>query len=182
MKSRFEPFPELRSARIRLRQMTEADLPEILSLRSNEVVNKYIGRPQPVVMKDAEAHLNLITNALKTGESIEWGICLNTNSKMIGTICYWNFSDDRLKAEIGYALHPDFHGKGLMSEAMKSVLEYGFGELQLTDIEAFTHCENEASKNLLMKHGFKQNISRKDDENKDLIIFEISRNTYSDQD
>jgi len=51
-------------------------------------------------------------------------------------------------------LHPDFHGRGFMSEAMDVVLEYGFNKMKLHSIEAHVHPDNNASINLLQKKGF----------------------------
>ena len=55
---------------------------------------------------------------------------------------------------MGYALHPDFHGAGVMSEAMDVVLDYGFNKMKLHSIEAHVHPDNLASINLLQKKGF----------------------------
>lgn len=66
----------------------------------------------------------------------------------------WNFSKDNKKAEVGYDLNPLFQRKGIMSEALKSILGFGFNNLNLDKIDAFTHKKNESSKKLLEKNGF----------------------------
>ena len=40
----FSPFPEIKSKRLLLRRMTDADAPELLFLRSDETVMQYIDR------------------------------------------------------------------------------------------------------------------------------------------
>ena len=69
---------------------------------------------------------------------------------MIGTISLWKFSEDKKTAEVGYDLNPVFHNKGIMTEALNCVLKYGFTQLQLDKIEAYTHKENQASRKLLL--------------------------------
>ena len=60
------------------------------------------------------------------------------------------FSKDQKTAEIGYDLHPQFHKKGIMTEALSCILNYGFKNLELENIEAYTHKENKASKSVVL--------------------------------
>jgi ribosomal-protein-alanine N-acetyltransferase len=62
-----------------------------------------------------------------------------------------------------------------MSEALNCILDFGFSELNLDKIEAFTHRENEDSKRLLEKNGFNLIADRKDEDNISNIIFEIKK-------
>src|SRR5690606_2517771 len=96
-----------------------------------------------------------INKGIAENESILWGITLNENvQKIIGTICLWNVSIEENKAEIGYVLHPDFQGKGIMQEAVKAVIDYGLNTMQLDKIEASIHPENIKSIRLLEKYDF----------------------------
>lgn len=170
-------FPEITTVRLLLRQTTKNDANEILFLRSNKQVNKFIKREAPKDLKDAEAFLNKISKSLEKGEVIYWGIYLQNVPKLIGTICLWNFSTETKKAEIGYDLHPDFQGLGFMSEALKAVLDYGFNNLQLDTIEAFTHFKNENSIKLLEKNSFKIVPNKTDLDNINNIILRIKNYT-----
>ena len=178
MKLRFTPFPGLTTERLVLRQTTKADCEEILFLRSDKTVNKYIQRATPAHLKDAEAFVNKITKGINNGEIIYWGITLKESAKMIGSICLWNFSSDQKTAETGYDLNPEFQNQGIMSEAMKCVLNFGFINLELEEIEAFTHYENENSKKLLMKNNFRLIEGEKDEGNVNNIVFGISNLAY----
>ena len=175
MKLKFIPFPRLVTERLTLRQTTKNDCEEILFLRSDKEVNKYIKRPTPRNVRDAEEFVNKIAKGIENGENIYWGITLKGSTKMIGSICLWNFSSDRKKAEVGYDLSPEFQNQGIMSEALKCVLNFGFKNLELDEIEAFTHYGNESSKRLLMKNNFSLIENRKDKDNADNIIFKIKK-------
>ena len=85
----------------------------------------------------------------------------------------WNFSEDRKIAEIGYDLHPDFHKKGIMNEALKTILNYGGKSLNLKTLEAYTHKNNEASINLLLNNGFHHIEHKIDNDNPDNSIFSL---------
>lgn len=61
------------------------------------------------------------------------------------------------RAEIGYGLYrEEDRRKGLMSEALEAVLQYGFEEMDLNRVEALTSYENEASIASLIKFGFRE--------------------------
>ena len=75
---------------------------------------------------------------------------------LIGTIGFWRITKEHYRAEIGYALHPDFHRKGITQEAMIEVLNYGFEMIRLHSVEANVNPNNEASKKLLEKNKFVQ--------------------------
>jgi len=61
------------------------------------------------------------------------------------TICLWNFSSKKNVAELGYELDPALQGEGIMSEALKKIIEFGFQEIELKKIEAYTHKNNDNS-------------------------------------
>jgi ribosomal-protein-alanine N-acetyltransferase len=173
MKFNFSPFPELLTERLILRQITSCDCPQILFLRSDEEVNAFIKRPAPNDLKDAELFLEKISKGVKNKALIYWGIALKETPEMIGSICLWNFSTAAKKVEIGYDLNPKFQNLGIMTEAMKAVLEYGFQDLQANTIEAFTHYQNENSIKLLQKNGFSIVPNKKDPDNVDNIVFSL---------
>ncbi len=172
-----KPFPELTTKRLLLRRIKESDSQVILYLRSDKTINTYIERPENRKTKninDAIKFIKEINKAFDTNKSISWGISMKTNSEIIGTICLWNFSKDKIIAEVGYDLNPSFQKKGIMTEALKKIVDYGFNNLNLDKIEAFTHKENENSKKLLEKNGFHLKKDRKDLENNSNIIFELN--------
>ena len=178
---KFKPFPKIKTERLLLRKMEELDFDEILFLRSNETVNKFIERPENKKTKnktDAIKFINEINEAIEKNKSISWGITYKTDREIIGTICLWNFSKKNKTAEVGYDLNPEFQGLGIMSEALNSIIDFGFNNLKLYTIDAFTHKENKNSKKLLKKKEFVFIESRKDLENDSNIIFEL-KNTSS---
>ena len=173
---KFKPFPEIKTERLFLRKIESSDCDVILFLRSDKSINKFIERPENRKTKnisDAISFINELDNNIERNKSISWGITLKDQPVIIGTICLWNFSQDKKIAEVGYDLDPKYQNKGIMSEAMKIIVDYGFKELKLDKIEAFTHAENVNSKKLLVKNGFYLNENRKDLDNISNIIFEI---------
>src|SRR5215203_6647917 len=152
----FTPFPVLKTERLTLRQLISSDDKEIFALRSDDNVNKYLDRKPSKSIDDAKNFIQTVNENIERNDSIYWAITLNGTDKLIGTICLFHFSEDHLKAEIGYELLPDFQGKGLMQEAASKVMHFGFQHLRLNLIEAYTHSQNESSTRLLQKLNFKR--------------------------
>jgi ribosomal-protein-alanine N-acetyltransferase len=170
------PFPTLTSKRLLLRKIEEADDAIILYLRSDEKINQFIERPESRKTKTIDQALQFIktiNEEFLIKKSITWGIALLNDPQLIGTICLWNFSTDCLIAEVGYGLSPEFQNQGMMTEALNCVIEYGFLELELEKIEAFTHGKNESSKKILAKTGFRYIQHRKDKDNDANYIYEL---------
>jgi [ribosomal protein S5]-alanine N-acetyltransferase len=179
----FLSFPQLKTERLLLRQMTLADANEIFLLRSDPIVNKHLNRPKAVSIDDATAFIQKINSLIENNQSIFWKIGSIGESKLLGTICLWNFSEEENKAEIGYELLPSFQGKGIMQEAFSKVTEFGFQSLQLDRIEAWTVVQNESSIKILERNHFKRDfgLERKIDrtvEGPDTIIYSLSKTNY----
>ncbi len=79
------------------------------------------------------------------------------SGKIIGRCGLHNWNMDHQRAEIGYSMEDeDFKQRGLMSEAVEAVIDYGFTQLKLNRIEALVASYNTASLRLLEKNGFVQ--------------------------
>ncbi len=134
------PFPIFTTSRLILRSLKIEDANEILLLRSNKKVNEFIDRPETTNIEDAKKFIEKIQKGIKNKESFYWAITLKDSDTLIGTICCFNISVEKTMAEIGYELHPDFHGKGIMQEAISKVISWGFEELRLNTITALSKC------------------------------------------
>lgn len=163
----FTLFPILKTTRLLLRQLTLIDEKEIFEIRSSEKIAKYLDRPLCRSIDDARAFINKINKGIENNEWIYWAICEKEIFKLIGTICIWNISLKESKAEIGFELLPQYHGKGIMQEALKCVLDYGFNVLQLNSMEGEVDPANIKSIKLMEKYNFKRrnNIHEYDSKN-----------------
>ncbi|MBF31503.1 MAG: GNAT family N-acetyltransferase [Aequorivita vladivostokensis] len=168
------PFPIIITERLNLRKIVPADLDRVYFLRSNTDINKYIKRP-PQTRETAIAHIQLLDGNLKSDKAIAWGITTKESNVLIGSICLWNFSEDKKTAEVGYDLDPEYQGKGIMGEALKAVLDYGFNQRGFETIEAYTDYRNIPSKKLLKRHGFIPREGKKDADNQDNRIYYLNR-------
>jgi len=173
-------FSVLETERLILRQVNESDASEVFFLRSSPEVGKYIARDFQTEISQSIKFIKDRNVDISQNKIGYWGITLKNNSKLIGTICLWNFTEDNTVAEVGYDLMPEFQKKGIMSEALKAVVTYGFQELEFSRIEAFTHKENQSSRSLLVKNKIQLHPTRVDEGFPENIIFELYSENFKE--
>jgi len=138
--------------RLLLRKIKESDTSDIFEYSKEENVGPNAGWKPHENMKETREIMQMIFLEQET----VWGIVLKETRKMIGSI---GLVDDpkrensRVKM-IGYAISEGYWGKGIMTEAIKAVLEYGFEELQLKMVSAYCYPFNKRSKRIFEKMGF----------------------------
>jgi ribosomal-protein-alanine N-acetyltransferase len=150
----FHPFQNLETERLLLRRLHENDFEEVLALRGNPEVMKYIPRPLAKTKEDALDHLAQIEDKILNNTGINWGITLKGNPKIFGIIGNYKIDNKNHRAEIGYTSLPEFYGQGYITEAIKAVVTYGFEQMNLHAIEANIDPRNKASERVLQKNGF----------------------------
>lgn len=163
MNYNFTPFPVLETARLTLRALDLDDAKAIFGLRTNKEVNEFIDRKTPRNLSEARAFIDRISTLAEKSKGIFWVLSSKSSHQLMGTIGLRNFEDEENYAEIGYEIDPIYQQKGFMSEAFKAVLNFGFNELELKTIEAFTHKDNDASIALLEQQKFVLHPDRRDE-------------------
>jgi [ribosomal protein S5]-alanine N-acetyltransferase len=175
MHAGFSPFPELETSRLLLRRLSESDDHDLLKLRSDRAVNKFIQRPKMKGLGEVRNFILRIHKDNAEEKGLYWAISIAGDPKLIGVVCLWKFRENYRIAELGYELMPHFQKKGFMQEAVSRVIRYGFERIFLDRIEAFTHLNNKNSIRLLEKNGFSSIVDRTDPEYPSNIIFSLSR-------
>ena len=174
----FHPFPVLTTGNLILRELCGTDAKSIFRLRSDKKVSRFIKREPLSKIQEANRFISWVNSKIGINSMVYWVISREGTDELLGTVCLWNFSTDCTSAELGYEMLPKFQGKGVMSEAVKRVVEYGFETLDLKFIEAYTHKDNKQSTRLLEKLGFVPDLEKTDVENPDNIVFCLNRSSY----
>jgi RimJ/RimL family protein N-acetyltransferase len=86
--------------------------------------------------------------------SSRWALVDADSDQLIGTCGYYSWNPDHSIAELGYDLSREHWGKGLMTEAVRAVVRWGFHEVQINRIQATVMAGNLASMRILEKCGF----------------------------
>lgn len=160
----FTEFPNLETERLILRQHALSDAETLFAMRTNESVMRYIDRERPADLLEIKTFISKFNEGFESGNNLAWVITLKENPKqMMGSIGYWQIDKANHRAEMDYMLHPDFWRKGIISEALKRTIDFGFADMNLHTIKANINTGNDASRQMLIKHGFVKEAHFKQD-------------------
>jgi ribosomal-protein-alanine N-acetyltransferase len=140
-------------------------------------MNEYVGNRLAKTIDDARNWINMINNYAANNESIAWGVTLKDDPQLIGGFCFWNLSTEHNSAEVGFGIYPAHQGKGYMSEVLQTAIQYGFNEMGVDMVEAYTHPQNLASIRVLEKNGFTRRAADKIPADVTDSVFELRRSS-----
>lgn len=157
------PQPDLNSDRIILTALRERDQVAIFQLHSDPEVQRYLSRKEPSNQQESLAFIRKIQDGVNRRAWCYWGLRLQEDPEhLIGTICLWQFNTEQTEAELGYDLLPTFQKRGLMQEAVETILRFAKDQLHLEKVAATVNTANQSSIRLLVRNNF--NWIRKLDE------------------
>ncbi|BAY08440.1 GNAT family N-acetyltransferase [Calothrix sp. NIES-2098] len=148
----FQNFPQLTTENLILRETTLNDTPAVFQIFADDAVTKYHDVETATNIEQAQFLIQRRAERFQNQQAIRWGIARKEDNAIVGS-CGYSIRN-RFQAEIGYELARDYWRKGLMTEALSAIIQWGFEQLDLNRIEAFVMLENNASIQLLKKLQF----------------------------
>lgn len=183
-----QPFSEhtfkiIETPRLYLRLLTPSDYHFLYSTCSDKDLLLFFG------FNDQDTLLKEKAKWEKGLESYRFSIAyfqliLKSTEKIIGSAGFHTWNKDHFKAELGYDIREDEHKrKGFMTEAVNSILHYGFTELGLRRVEACIGPDNQASLGVVNHFNFRQEGHLrahyfKDDIFHDSLIFSLLKEEF----
>lgn len=158
----FNHFPHLETEKYVLRRLKVTDAKSLYNYFSKDAVTKYYDLEPFQAPQQAVELIESLLFRYEAKQQIRWGITLKNQGDIIGTCGLHAIEKEHAKAELGYDLHPNYWGKGVMTEVIARIVDFGFEEMKLNRIEALYNPINHASRRVLEKNGFKiEGILRK---------------------
>lgn len=140
---------EMRTERLLLRPFRFEDVDDVFEYAADPEWGRYVTPPMPYLRKHAEEYLarQILT---PRDEPPSWAIVLD--GKVVGGVGI------RIKAEhatgmLGYSIAKGHWGKGLVPEAARAVIDWGFRERELAKVWACADVRNAASQTVMQKLG-----------------------------
>jgi len=85
-------------------------------------------------------------------------------------------------AEVGWFLHPEHHGKGLCSAAVRHMFDFAFNHLQLNSLFAYVYSDNDKglkfAEKMMKKVGILRNRRWRNAGFVDEVVFDLTRKDY----
>jgi len=155
---------KLTTKRLILREVSKKDLKDLYSDMNNiKISSCLLGVPHPFKLKDACDWIKHCekTQKQKPREEFVLAITIKGKNKMIGEVIISETDHHQKKAELVYWLSETHWRKGIISEALKAVIDFAFNKLNLRRLEVSAFAENKASNELAKKLGFKYEGTRR---------------------
>lgn len=148
-------FPTLRTARLHLRQIVDADAARLFELHGDPVLMRWFGSDPLARPEDALALVRAFASwRALPNPGTRWGIERRDRPGLVGSVGLFSWNRQWRKCSVGYELAADAQGQGLMREALQAVIDWGLAQMGLNRIEAQVHPDNAASLGLLARLGF----------------------------
>jgi ribosomal-protein-alanine N-acetyltransferase len=146
-------FPTIETGRLLLRPMELGDAPAIYAYRSDAEIYRYMS-PEPPASLDAVAES--IRQWLELGAENRpppWVIVPRDSGRVAGLIGLDHLNRAHSEGWLTYELARELWGRGIVTEAVRAVLGYGFGTFGLNRIGAYCWDGNVASQRVMEKAG-----------------------------
>ncbi|MEK4760013.1 GNAT family N-acetyltransferase [Viridibacillus sp. FSL E2-0187] len=183
MEDVYSKLPILETERLILRKISFEDLNDMHTYCSNEEVARNCTWNKHESLADTEEFVRFILNKYEFDQYALWGIEDKETGILIGTIDFVSWQPKQQIAEIGYAISQAYWGRGIVTEAAKAVIAFGFEEMDLVRIQAKCLIKNVGSARVMEKVGMSyEGIIRKGllvkGTHHDLKLYSILREEY----
>lgn len=147
-------FPTIETPSLLLKGLSPEDMKHIFENHSKDEIKNILGHRSE---KDFLEEKNKYKNGYSSYNR-DFNLFLLTDKEsetIIGRCGLHNWNKEHKRAEIGYVMTDErYKRKGLMSEAMKVIIDHGFNEMNLHRIEALVGPANVPSLRLMEKFNF----------------------------
>lgn len=176
----FSHLPKLETERLILRPLKMSDAWDMFVYAQDPEVSRHVLWETHRTIRDSRQFLRAAIRQYRHGRPGSFAIALKESGRMIGTIGFMWVNVDYRSAEVGYSLSRDYWNRGIMTEALRAVLRFGFDQLRLNRIEAQHEVDNPASGRVMAHVGMRyEGILRKRLKNKgkfvDVALYAILR-------
>lgn len=141
-------IPTLRTLRLTMNAITEADIPDYNRLCLDDARNRFWGYDYREDCERPDEDYFYSDQKKDFGASMAMNFAIRLNGAFIGEILLYHF-DFRGSAEIGIRIFPEYEGEGYATEAFTAVCNYALYQIGMYEVRAKCMKENLPSKKLL---------------------------------
>jgi RimJ/RimL family protein N-acetyltransferase len=150
----------IETPRLILRPFEKSDAKALFDMDKNPNVHKYLWQKPTLDIDESIQIIEMLHKQYKENGIGRFATILKETGEFIG----WTgikFVNDHIENgntnfyDYGYRLNEKFWNKGYATEATKAWFDYGFNEMEIETLHAYTHAENGTSNHILEKNGMK---------------------------
>ena len=134
-------------------------------------------------IEDSRNFLRFATEGYERGDFCGWGLVLKASGVFVGTCGIEVGASEHGRAELGYVLSREHWGRGLMPEAVRTMIRFCFEMMDLNRVEARCIAQNTASARVMEKAGMSYEGTLREREYikgayRDMKMYSILRHEY----
>lgn len=134
---------------VELRTIEEADLAFVQTARSETAVWRTLGWPWPGNREQLDAFFE---ETISDDETVH--LLIAVDGDPVGAVSFHDIDERSRRAELGYWVALAHQGNGYATDAVETLVRYGFRDLGLHRVEAKVFDGNDPSRRVLEKLGF----------------------------
>lgn len=156
VKNFYRNLPRLETTRLILRKATKSDVSDIFIYSSDAEVTRYLRWGLHQTLMETENYVNGMFAQYREGSDGSWLMEHKQNHTVIGHIHLMEITSHHRKARVGFVLSRSYWNQGIMTEALRKVLEYSFERMGLNRVEGLCISDNRAAAQVMEKAGMKK--------------------------
>ena len=171
----------LTTSRMRMRPIDREDVDALHALWTDPDVRRYLWDDRIIPRETVE---DIVAQSLATFESDGYGFfaleLADRGGSLIG-FCGHRRAEAGDEIELLYGIHPTYWGEGLVAEAAREVLKFGFESCAFDRVIAATDTPNQQSVRVLQKLGMTFDC-RREFHGLDTVFYSMTRSEFLEND
>ena len=167
-------FPTLYTERLKLRKIEVEDVPALVKYANNrKIADRIVNIPFPYREPDAALRISFVVRGFKQKVRYVFAIIHKEKEELIGEISIHFLDKHNRHGQLAYWLGEPFWNQGIISEAAKAVIKFGFEKLDLDLIFAECSADNKGSEKVLLNNGLKFQKT-----NSQYLLYKMTKEEY----
>ena len=146
--------PVLETPRLRIRAFRDTDLEDMAVIHGDDETTFHLPTATWRTEDDRQAWLKRVRMHVLGGAGCQLVLEDRESGRVVGACVVFRHDEGSARAEVGYVLGRSHWGRGLMAEALRTVVGHAFGPWALRRLEAEVNPENARSVKVLLSLGF----------------------------
>jgi len=152
----FYGLPTLTAKRMVLRPVRMNDAQDLYEFSRDPEVARHVLWDAHRSIHQTRGYIRFLLKQYRSGQASSFVIELIPERKVVGTIGFMWIQRENRSAEVGYSLSREYWNQGIMTEALRMVISFGFDRLNLNRIEAQHESDNPASGRVMHNAGMRR--------------------------
>jgi [ribosomal protein S5]-alanine N-acetyltransferase len=158
----FSTFPTLITPRLVLREIVPGDAAALYNFLSDPEVQKYDVDAPWCDISESYRWIEEYHKWFEEKKAIIWGVVVKDENRMVGRMAFMFWEKRYESADLGYTMARPYWRRGIATEAVRAMLQFGFESMRVHRVNVDTRMDNLGSLLLMQTLGFRPEGERRE--------------------